>query len=182
MGSFRTVPRTSPCCPCFSGSYPVPELSLPFWSSEGVLGCRLLRTLSAGAGRSTGPTRWRLFIVYPCDVDVVTEKLSGVGLCARNVVGLPFAVSALVHILVVVPAPGAVVAQGLLEALVAPGVQRQPFVPIMGTPAARTDDAWGRSGLNCGFVILLVQAWNFRFGGISRRILEDSNNNSTDGR
>ena len=120
--------------------------------------------------------------MYPRDVDVVTEKFSGVGLGARNVMSLPFAIAALVHILVVVPAQGAVVAQGLLEALVAPGVRRQPFVPIMGTPAARTDDAWGRSGLNSGFVILLVQAWNFRFGGISRRILEDSSSSSTDGR
>ena len=69
---------------------------------------------------------------------VFAKQLENVRLCAWNMVGFSTAVTAPVQVLVAKPAPRAVIAQGLLVALVTPAVWHLPLIAIMGTPAART--------------------------------------------
>ena len=102
------------------------------------------------------------------DWGVFAKQLEDVRLCAWNVVGFSTAIAAPVHVLVANPAPRAVVAQGLLVALVTPAVWHLPLTVIVGTSTTRTRTVRDRSqsdhwiALSCILVFREISWWSHR--------------------
>ena len=102
------------------------------------------------------------------DWEIFAKQLGDVRLCAWNMVGLATAVAAPVHVLVANPAPRAVIAQGLLVALVTPAVWHLPLIAIVGTSTARTRTIRDRSrsdhwiALSCILVFREISWWSHR--------------------
>ena len=97
---------------------------------------------------------------------VFAKQLENVRLCAWNMVSFSTAVTAPVQVLVANPAARAVIAQGLLVALVTPAVWYLPLIAIVGTSTARTrtirDRYWSDHwiALSCILVFREMSWWS----------------------